>query len=47
MAAIFDRDRRGGKGGQHVIVSMLDSAMFFNWPDVFQNHTCTLYAPVC
>ena len=38
LAAIVDRDRRGG-GGQHVIVSMLDSAMFFHWPDVFQNFT--------
>lgn len=36
-AALFARER--GAGGQHVKLSMLDSALAFQWPDVMWNHT--------
>ena len=35
--ALFVRERLGE--GQHIDLSMLDSAMFFLFPDAFQNHT--------
>jgi crotonobetainyl-CoA:carnitine CoA-transferase CaiB-like acyl-CoA transferase len=36
-SALFVRERIGK--GQHIDLSMLDSAMFFLFPDAFQNHT--------
>lgn len=36
-AALFQRERTGT--GQHVDLSMLDSALFFLFPDGFMNHT--------
>ncbi|MFX3658281.1 MAG: CaiB/BaiF CoA transferase family protein [bacterium] len=36
-AALFQRERTGS--GQHVDLSMLDSALFFVFPDGFMNHT--------
>ncbi|MEC8299952.1 MAG: CoA transferase [Pseudomonadota bacterium] len=35
--ALYVRERSGE--GQHIDLSMLDSAMFFLFPDAFQNHT--------
>ncbi|MEQ8858973.1 MAG: CoA transferase [Pseudomonadales bacterium] len=37
-AALFQRERSGG-AGQHIDLSMLDSALFFVFPDGFMNHT--------
>lgn len=37
MSALFHRERTGE--GQHIDVSMLDSSLFFVFPDGFQNHT--------
>ncbi len=36
-AALFARERGGG--GQHVRLSMLDAAIWFNWPDLMWNHS--------
>ena len=36
-SALYVRERLGK--GQHIDLSMLDSAMFFLFPDAFQNHT--------
>jgi crotonobetainyl-CoA:carnitine CoA-transferase CaiB-like acyl-CoA transferase len=36
-AALFQRERTGE--GQHIDLSMLDSALFFVFPDGFMNHT--------
>ncbi len=36
-AALFARDR--GAGGQHLELSMLDSAIAFHWSDMMWNHT--------
>jgi crotonobetainyl-CoA:carnitine CoA-transferase CaiB-like acyl-CoA transferase len=37
-AALFAR-LRGGAGGQHVQVPMIDSSLFFFWPDGMMKHT--------
>lgn len=36
-AALLARER--GAGGQHVQLSMLDAAMFFNWPELMWNYS--------
>ena len=36
-AALLARER--GAGGQHVQLTMLDSAIYFNWPDLMWNHS--------
>jgi crotonobetainyl-CoA:carnitine CoA-transferase CaiB-like acyl-CoA transferase len=36
-AALLARER--GAGGQHVQLSMLDTAVYFNWPDLMWNYT--------
>ena len=36
-AALLARER--GAGGQHLRLSMLDSAVYFNWPDLMWNYT--------
>ena len=33
-AALLARER--GAGGQHVQLSMLDAALYFNWPDLMK-----------
>jgi len=36
-AALFARER--GAGGQHLQLSMLDAAIYFNWPDLMWNYS--------
>jgi crotonobetainyl-CoA:carnitine CoA-transferase CaiB-like acyl-CoA transferase len=36
-AALFARER--GRGGQHIKLTMLDAAVYFNWPDLMWNHS--------
>lgn len=36
-AALFARER--GAGGQHISLSMLDTALYFNWPDLMWNQS--------
>ena len=36
-AALLARER--GQGGQHVELSMLDGALYFNWPDLMWNYS--------
>jgi len=36
-AALFARER--GAGGQHIGLSMLDTALYFNWPDLMWNQS--------
>ena len=36
-AALLARER--GQGGQHVELSMLDGAVYFNWPDLMWNYS--------
>jgi crotonobetainyl-CoA:carnitine CoA-transferase CaiB-like acyl-CoA transferase len=36
-AALFAREK--GAGGQHLKLSMLDAAVYFNWPDLMWNYT--------
>ena len=36
-AALFARER--GAGGQHIELTMLDAALFFNWPDLMWNES--------
>ena len=41
-AALFARER-GQAGGQHLQIPMLDSALYFLWPDIYMAHT--FYGP--
>ena len=45
-AALLARER--GAGGQHVKLSMLDAALYFNWPDLMWNFSfkgrCAVFA---
>lgn len=36
-AALFQRER--GEGGQYLPISMLEAALYYNWPDIMMNHT--------
>ena len=36
-AALFQRER--GEGGQYLPISMMESALYYNWPDLMINHT--------
>lgn len=36
-AALLAKER--GQGGQHLQLSMLDAALYFNWPDLMWNHS--------
>jgi crotonobetainyl-CoA:carnitine CoA-transferase CaiB-like acyl-CoA transferase len=42
VAALFARERGQAKG-QHVVVPMLDSTLYWTWPDVFMGHS--FYGP--
>jgi crotonobetainyl-CoA:carnitine CoA-transferase CaiB-like acyl-CoA transferase len=37
-AALFARER-GAAGGQHLVIPMLDAALYWSWPDVFMDHS--------
>lgn len=39
-AALFARER-GQASGQHLVIPMLDAAMYWLWPDTFNGHTIT------
>ncbi len=39
-AALFARER-GQASGQHLVIPMLDSALYWLWPDTFNGHTIT------
>ena len=36
-AALFQREK--GEGGQYLPISMMESALYYNWPDLMMNHT--------
>jgi crotonobetainyl-CoA:carnitine CoA-transferase CaiB-like acyl-CoA transferase len=38
IAALFARER-GQTKGQHLVIPMLDAAIYWGWPDVFMGHT--------
>jgi crotonobetainyl-CoA:carnitine CoA-transferase CaiB-like acyl-CoA transferase len=37
-AALFARER-GAASGQHLVIPMLDAALYWSWPDVFMDHS--------
>ena len=36
-AALYQKER--GEGGQYLPISMMESALYYNWPDLMMNHT--------